>query len=225
MRSDEPGRAGHQRLHSEHLEHARGQPARPAIAPSAAWIVCPAPTACRRPPGALRSRSGCAPASARVAAVRISISSSYRAGCRYSQWASMTGSETPACFHLAIAPAGVAQPLGPARPRTTRGSSRSRRRPSDRFRRSARARACAGPRDRTIHPGSCWPRRARPAWRASGSAAPKIAWPATRMFAPAATTSATLASSMPPSISMGADEPAARQHRAHRAAACAACWE
>src|SRR5439155_16163992 len=43
----------------------------------------------------------------------------------------------------------------------------------------------------------------------SGSWFPKMALPATRMVAPAATTVAAVASSMPPSISMGAAEPAA----------------
>src|SRR5262245_60392344 len=42
----------------------------------------------------------------------------------------------------------------------------------------------------------------------SGSAVPKIACPATRMFAPAATTRGAVSSSMPPSISIGTDEPA-----------------
>src|SRR5262245_57005726 len=40
----------------------------------------------------------------------------------------------------------------------------------------------------------------------SGSAVPKIACPATRMLAPAATTLGAVSSSMPPSISMGTDE-------------------
>src|SRR5262245_11548751 len=42
----------------------------------------------------------------------------------------------------------------------------------------------------------------------SGSAVPKIACPATRMLAPAATTRGAVSSSMPPSISIGTDAPA-----------------
>src|SRR5262245_43729668 len=49
-------------------------------------------------------------------------------------------------------------------------------------------------------------RRARIA--RSGSGVPKIAWPATRMLAPAATTRGAVSSSIPPSISMGTDDPA-----------------
>ena len=75
------------------------------------------------------------------APVRISSSSSYRAGWRYSQWASMTGQREAVGFHLAIAPARRRAADRCGRPRTRRSSWRSRRRPSGRFRRTARGRA------------------------------------------------------------------------------------
>ena len=52
---------------------------------------------------------------------------------------------------------------------------------------------------------------------ASAFGVPKMALPATRMEAPAATTAAALVGSMPPSISIGADEPARDEHVAHPA--------
>src|SRR5688572_3609047 len=112
-------------------------------------------------------------------------------------------------FHIAIAPSRFAEPLGAAdfEPHQVVCVVDDPHAVSVGV---TYAQSCVPDDVRLIHAreteASAAARRARVA--VSGSDVPKIALPATRIEAPADTTSATLEASMPPSISIGAADPA-----------------
>ena len=112
VRSDEPGAAGDERLHAKASRirsgSRHGRPPRSSAACTVRPVAAIVPSTFRTTSysNSMRTGESIGPSS------RTSSSSSYRAGCWYSQCASMTGSEHAVFLHLAVGPAERPQQVG-----------------------------------------------------------------------------------------------------------------